>query len=83
MHNQDPLRASDNALTSCGPYKMKEEDAMVYRRPYLTSGSSGFALNAISRNMSKDLKVKIYIHWIGSIDSHVFFSNVLKTVVNE
>jgi len=41
---------------------MKEEDAMVYRRPYLTSGSSGFALNAISRNMSKDLKVKIYIY---------------------
>lgn len=55
---QDPLRASDKALTSCGPYKMKEEDAMVYRRPYLTSGSSGFALNAISRSMSKELKVK-------------------------
>ena len=55
---QDPLRASDKALTSCGPYKMKEEDAMVYRRPYLTSGSSGFALNAISRAMSKELKVK-------------------------
>ncbi|CAJ1948724.1 unnamed protein product [Sphenostylis stenocarpa] len=56
IFSQDPLRASDKALTSCGPYKMKEEDAMVYRRPYLTSGSSGFALNAISRNMSKDLK---------------------------
>ncbi|PNX93588.1 haloalkane dehalogenase [Trifolium pratense] len=52
----DPLRASDKALTSCGPYKMKEEDAMVYRRPYLTSGSSGFALNAIARTMKKDLK---------------------------
>ena len=38
---------------------MKEEDAMVYRRPYLTSGSSGFALNAISRAMKKDLKVHI------------------------
>ncbi|WVZ17415.1 hypothetical protein V8G54_010397, partial [Vigna mungo] len=56
IFSQDPLRASDKALTSCGPYKMKEEDAMVYRRPYLTSGSSGFALNAISRSMSKDLK---------------------------
>ncbi|KAL3027947.1 hypothetical protein AAZX31_03G085500 [Glycine max] len=56
IFSQDPLRASDKALTSCGPYKMKEEDAMVYRRPYLTSGSSGFALNAISRNMNKDLK---------------------------
>ncbi|XP_027335449.1 uncharacterized hydrolase YNR064C isoform X4 [Abrus precatorius] len=56
IFSQDPLRASDKALTSCGPYKMKEEDAMVYRRPYLTSGSSGFALNAISRNMKKDLK---------------------------
>lgn len=55
--NQDPLRASDKALTSCGPYKMKEDDAMVYRRPYLTSGSSGFALNAISRAMKKELKV--------------------------
>ncbi|XP_041995520.1 cis-3-alkyl-4-alkyloxetan-2-one decarboxylase-like isoform X2 [Salvia splendens] len=30
--------------------------AMVYRRPYLTSGSSGFALNAISRSMKKELK---------------------------
>ncbi|KAG5042920.1 hypothetical protein JHK87_006835 [Glycine soja] len=56
LNPPDPLRASDKALTSCGPYKMKEEDAMVYRRPYLTSGSSGFALNAISRNMNKDLK---------------------------
>ncbi|KAK2352676.1 alpha/beta-Hydrolases superfamily protein [Trifolium repens] len=56
IFSQDPLRASDKALTSCGPYKMKEEDAMVYRRPYLTSGSSGFALNAIARTMKKDLK---------------------------
>jgi pimeloyl-ACP methyl ester carboxylesterase len=56
---QDPLRASDKALTSSGPYMMKEEDAMVYRRPYLVSGSSGFALNAISRAMKKDLKVYI------------------------
>ena len=54
---QDPLRASDKVLTSCGPYMMKEEDAMVYRRPYLVSGSSGFALNAISKAMKKDLKV--------------------------
>ncbi|KAH7518196.1 hypothetical protein FEM48_Zijuj09G0145900 [Ziziphus jujuba var. spinosa] len=52
----DPIRASDKTLTSCGPYKMKEDDAMVYRRPYLTSGSSGFALNAISRSMRKELK---------------------------
>ncbi|XP_039121101.1 uncharacterized hydrolase YNR064C isoform X2 [Dioscorea cayenensis subsp. rotundata] len=52
----DPLRASDKTLTSSGPYMMKEEDAMVYRRPYLTSGSSGFALNAISRAMKKDLR---------------------------
>ncbi|KAJ0681101.1 putative haloalkane dehalogenase [Helianthus annuus] len=56
IFSQDPLRASDKALTSCGPYKMKEDDAMVYRRPYLTSGSSGFALNAISRSMKKELK---------------------------
>ncbi|OVA19076.1 Alpha/beta hydrolase fold-1 [Macleaya cordata] len=56
IFSQDPLRASDKALTSCGPYKMKEEDAMVYRRPYLTSGSSGFALNALTRAMKKDLK---------------------------
>ncbi|KAL6959242.1 hypothetical protein U1Q18_041539 [Sarracenia purpurea var. burkii] len=57
--NQDPLRASHKALTSCGPYKMKEDDAMVYRRPYLTSGSSGFALNAISRTMNKELKTHV------------------------
>ncbi|GLT77735.1 hypothetical protein SLA2020_492950 [Shorea laevis] len=56
IFSQDPLRASDKTLTSCGPYKMKEEDAMVYRRPYLTSGSSGFALSAISRAMKKELK---------------------------
>ncbi|KAJ4867131.1 alpha/beta-Hydrolases superfamily protein [Raphanus sativus] len=56
IFSQDPLRASDKPMTSCGPYKMKEDDAMVYRRPYLTSGSSGFALNAISRAMKKELK---------------------------
>lgn len=56
IFSQDPLRASDKALTSCGPYQMKEEVAMVYRSPYLTSGSSGFALNAISRSMKKELK---------------------------
>ncbi|XP_075521846.1 uncharacterized protein LOC142555072 [Primulina tabacum] len=56
IFSQDPLRASDKALTSCGPYKIKEEVAMVYRRPYLTSGSAGFALNAISRSMKKELK---------------------------
>ncbi|XP_039121103.1 uncharacterized protein LOC120257877 isoform X4 [Dioscorea cayenensis subsp. rotundata] len=56
IFSQDPLRASDKTLTSSGPYMMKEEDAMVYRRPYLTSGSSGFALNAISRAMKKDLR---------------------------
>lgn len=44
---------------------MKEEDAMVYRRPYLTSGSSGFALNAISRAMKKDLKVSSFLYlWL-------------------
>ncbi|GFZ01819.1 alpha/beta-Hydrolases superfamily protein [Actinidia rufa] len=59
LNPPDPLRASDKALTSCGPYKMKEEDAMVYRRPYLTSGSSGFALNAISRAMKKELKTYV------------------------
>ncbi|CAN1345233.1 Cis-3-alkyl-4-alkyloxetan-2-one decarboxylase [Linum perenne] len=56
IFSQDPLRASDKALTSSGPYKMKEDDAMVYRSPYLTSGSAGFALNAISRAMKKDLR---------------------------
>lgn len=35
---------------------------MVYRRPYLISGSSGFALNAITRTMKKDLKVNIYLY---------------------
>ncbi|XP_052302670.1 uncharacterized protein LOC7469371 isoform X1 [Populus trichocarpa] len=56
---QDPLRASDKTLTSSGPYKMKEDDAMVYRRPYLTSGSAGFALNVISKAMKKDLKAYV------------------------
>ena len=66
---QDPLRASDKVLTSCGPYMMKEEDAMVYRRPYLVSGSSGFALNAISKAMKKDLKVvPIYLIVFASLN---------------
>ncbi|KAL6209060.1 hypothetical protein ACLB2K_020003 [Fragaria x ananassa] len=56
IFSQDPLRASDKTLTSCGPYKIKEDDAMVYRNPYLTSGAAGFALNAISRDMKKELK---------------------------
>lgn len=59
IFSQDPLRASDKPLTSCGPYKMKEDDAMVYRRPYLSSGASGFALNAITRAMKKDLKAYV------------------------
>ncbi|XP_043804878.1 uncharacterized hydrolase YNR064C isoform X3 [Manihot esculenta] len=59
IFSQDPLRASDKALTSSGPYQMKEDDAMVYRRPYLTSGSAGFALNAISRAMKKGLKTYV------------------------
>ena len=33
---------------------------MVHRRPYLTSSSSGFALNAISRAMKKQLKVNFF-----------------------
>lgn len=54
---QDPLKASDKPLSDCGPYILDEEDAMVYRRPYLTSGASGFALTTLSRNMKKELKV--------------------------
>ncbi|KAL3701205.1 hypothetical protein R1sor_019227 [Riccia sorocarpa] len=53
---QDPLKASDKPLTECGPYLLDEEDAMVYRRPYLTSGASGFALTAVSRAMKSELK---------------------------
>ncbi|KMZ66804.1 Hydrolase, alpha/beta fold family protein [Zostera marina] len=59
VFSQDPLRASDRVITSCGPYMMKEEDAMVYRNPYLTSGSSGFALNALSKTLKKELKASV------------------------
>lgn len=59
MPSEDPLRASDKTLISIGPYKMKEDDGMVYRRPYLTFGSARFALNAISRAMKKELKVNL------------------------
>ena len=75
--NEDPLRASDKALTSCGPYKMKEDDAMVYRRPYLTSGSSGFALNAISRSMRKELKVNLFIFKLLSIELSFVYCELL------
>ncbi|XP_047252246.1 uncharacterized protein LOC107841288 [Capsicum annuum] len=56
IFNQDPLRASDKTLLSYGPYQIKEDVAMVYSRPYLTSGSAGLALNAISKSMKKQLK---------------------------
>ncbi|KAD3067793.1 hypothetical protein E3N88_35673 [Mikania micrantha] len=68
--------ASDKTLTSCGPYKMKEDDAMVYRRPYLTSGSSGFALNAITRAMKKELK--IYVEEMRKILLDDVFCNAAK-----
>lgn len=71
---QDPLRASDKTLTSCGPYAMKEEDAMVYRRPYLTSGSSGFALTAISKAMKKELKVNLNLARL--VSKLFYFSNL-------
>ena len=76
---QDPLRASDKALTSCGPYQMKEDDAMVYRRPYLISGSSGFALNAISRSMKNELKVKIFFLIVLNFLLIMLFSFLLQT----
>lgn len=59
IYAQDPLKASDKPLTECGPYILDEVDAEVYRRPYLTSGSSGFALTALSRVMRSELKVSV------------------------
>lgn len=53
---QDPLKAGENPLNECGPYVLDEVDAMVYRRPYLTSGSAGFALQAVSKALKKELK---------------------------
>ncbi|CAI7894260.1 unnamed protein product, partial [Closterium sp. NIES-54] len=59
---QDPLRASDRVLEEAGCYLIDEEDAMVYRRPYLTSGASGFALTAITRAFQKGLKPSPPLH---------------------
>ncbi|CAI5519281.1 unnamed protein product [Closterium sp. Naga37s-1] len=56
---QDPLRASDCVLEEAGCYLIDEEDAMVYRRPYLSSGAPGFALTAITRAFQKDLKASL------------------------
>ncbi|CAI5929620.1 unnamed protein product [Closterium sp. NIES-64] len=56
---QDPLRASDRVLEEAGCYLIDEEDAMVYRRPYLASGASGFALTSITRAFQKDLKASL------------------------
>ncbi|GJP56602.1 hypothetical protein CLOM_g15657, partial [Closterium sp. NIES-68] len=56
---QDPLRASDRLLEEANCYQVEEEDAMVYRRPYLASGASGFALTAITRAFQKDLKASL------------------------
>ncbi|WVZ67665.1 hypothetical protein U9M48_016713 [Paspalum notatum var. saurae] len=85
IFSQDPLRASDKLLTSCGPYVMKEEDAMVYRRPYLVSGSSGFALNAISKAMKKDLKTTICWgmrdRWLSYDGVEEFFAGLNQKIV--
>eukprot|EP00898_Chlorokybus_atmophyticus_P006091 jgi/Chlat1/6483/Chrsp45S06059 len=48
---QDPIRASDGILNACGPYVIDEQTAMVYRRPYLSSGMAGFALAATLRSL--------------------------------
>lgn len=56
---QDPLRASDKLVGEVCHYQLEEEDAMVYRYPYLTSGMSGFALTAVTRALQKDLKAAI------------------------
>lgn len=46
---------------------------MVYRRPYLMSGSSGFALTAISKAMKKELKVNLDLaHLVSKL---FYFSN--------
>lgn len=47
---------------------------MVYRRPYLTSGSAGFALNAISRAMKKELKVCSFFSFSSEAFSFVLFN---------
>jgi Na+/alanine symporter len=62
---------------------MKEEDAMVYRRPYLVSGSSGFALNAISKAMKKDLKVFLFIYlFVFCFSSYVLNWMFLRLILN-
>ncbi|GAQ79010.1 hypothetical protein KFL_000220420 [Klebsormidium nitens] len=58
---QDPIKASDSTLNSCGPYVLDEQDAMVYRRPYLTAGMAGFALTAVTRALNKELKGAIEV----------------------
>jgi hypothetical protein len=60
---QDPIKASDSTLNSCGPYILDEQDAMVYRRPFLTAGMAGFALTAVTRALNKDLKVRTGFCW--------------------
>eukprot|EP00850_Spirogloea_muscicola_P019375 SM000189S04092 [mRNA] locus=s189:170061:173255:+ [translate_table: standard] len=53
---QDPLRASDRLIRECSHYEVEEDDAMVYRQPYLVSGMSGFALTAICRALRRELE---------------------------
>ena len=57
---------------------MKEDDAMVYRRPYLTSGSSGFALNAISRAMKKELKVLFLLQFCCLVTKELILHYIIK-----
>ena len=48
--NQDPLRASDKALMSCGPYKMKEDETWNSN----CYGNMGFILFSQKRETLKN-----------------------------
>jgi hypothetical protein len=61
---------------------MDEEDAVVYRRPYLTSGSSGFALTAISRMLKKGLKVSFSYVYKSLLLLRFPFSNNYRKCTN-
>ena len=44
-----------NYLCSAGPYAVKESELKIYRLPYLTSGTAGFAAHATAKALERGL----------------------------
>ncbi|XP_002983979.2 uncharacterized protein LOC9644221 isoform X1 [Selaginella moellendorffii] len=97
IFSQDPFKASDGAMSRISYYAITEEDKMVYRKPYLSSGSAGFALKSVIKSFKKELKDSILsvrslltsknwetpIYFIGGLNDRWLNYKSLKTFCEE